>query len=288
MTVHIDILDACYILVFTAVPHLLQSIMSTAEDIAKAARQAYEDSQLVDASERDVALRSIAQHLSSHRDEILAANAKDMEAANALLEEGKLSSSLVSRLDLTRPGKFDAMLQGIQEVVDLPVPTGRTTYAKELDEGLELYRVTCPIGVLLVIFEARPEVVVNIAALAIKSGNAAILKGGKESLHTATLLASLIQQSLSAGKLPPALIQAVSTRGEISALLAQEKYIDLVMPRGGNALVQSVKDQTKIPVMGHADGICNIYLDEGADLEMAKRIVKDAKVRPIAVMTRII
>ncbi|KAI5451806.1 glutamate-5-semialdehyde dehydrogenase [Naganishia albida] len=251
--------------------------MSSAEEIAKAARQAYEDSQLVDASERDLALRSIADHLASHRDEILAANAKDMEAANALLAEGKLSSSLVSRLDLTRPGKFDAMLQGIQEVVDLPIPTGRTTYAKELDDGLELYRVTCPIGVLLVIFEARPEVVVNIAALAIKSGNAAILKGGKESLHTATLLASLIQQSLSSGKLPPALIQAVSTRGEISALLAQEKYIDLVMPRGGNALVQSVKDQTKIPVMGHADGICNIYVDEGADVEMAKRIVEDAK-----------
>ncbi|KAJ9127468.1 hypothetical protein QFC24_000877 [Naganishia onofrii] len=252
--------------------------MSSAEEIAKAARQAYEDSQLVDPSERDVALRSISQHLSEHRDEILAANAKDMDAAIALLAQGKLSASLVSRLDLTRPGKFDAMLQGIQEVVDLPLPTGRTTYAKELDEGLELYRVTCPIGVLLVIFEARPEVVVNIAALAIKSGNAAILKGGKESIHTATLLSSLIQQSLSSGKLPPALIQAVSSREEISALLSQEKYIDLVMPRGGNALVQSVKDQTKIPVMGHADGICNIYVDQGADLEMAKRIVKDAKV----------
>jgi glutamate-5-semialdehyde dehydrogenase len=252
--------------------------MSSAEEIAKAARQAYEDSQLVDPSERDVALRSISQHLSEHRDEILAANAKDMDAANALLAQGKLSASLVSRLDLTRPGKFDAMLQGIQEVVDLPLPTGRTTYAKELDQGLELYRVTCPIGVLLVIFEARPEVVVNIAALAIKSGNAAILKGGKESIHTATLLSSLIQQSLSSGKLPPALIQAVSSREEISALLSQEKYIDLVMPRGGNALVQSVKDQTKIPVMGHADGICNIYVDQGADLEMAKRIVKDAKV----------
>ncbi|KAJ9096343.1 hypothetical protein QFC21_005163 [Naganishia friedmannii] len=251
--------------------------MSSAEEIAKAARQAYEDSQLVDPSERDVALRSISQHLSEHRDEILAANAKDMDAANALLAQGKLSASLVSRLDLTRPGKFDAMLQGIQEVVDLPLPTGRTTYAKELDEGLELYRVTCPIGVLLVIFEARPEVVVNIAALAIKSGNAAILKGGKESIHTATLLSTLIQQSLSSGKLPPALIQAVSSREEITALLSQDKYIDLVMPRGGNALVQSVKDQTKIPVMGHADGICNIYVDEGADLEMAKRIVKDAK-----------
>lgn len=160
----------------------------------------------------------------------------------------------------------------------LPLPTGKTTYAKELDKGLELYRVTCPIGVLLVIFEARPEVVVNIAALAIKSGNAAILKGGKESVHTATLLSQVIQSALAKTKLPPACIQAVATRSEISQLLAQERYIDLVMPRGGNALVTSVKNQTKIPVMGHADGICSVYVDESVDEAMVERIVLDSKV----------
>jgi glutamate-5-semialdehyde dehydrogenase len=170
------------------------------------------------------------------------------------------------------------MLSGIDEVAALPLPTGKTTYAKELDEGLELFRVTCPIGVLLVIFEARPEVVVNIAALAIKSGNAAILKGGKESVHTATLLSNLIQKALSTTEFPSALIQSVATRSEISSLLAQDKYIDLVMPRGGNALVTSVKDQTKIPVMGHADGICSIYIDKEVDERMVERIVLDSKV----------
>lgn len=173
------------------------------------------------------------------------------------------------------------MLDGIDEVAELPLPTGRTTYAKELDEGLELYRVTCPIGVLLVIFEARPEVVVNIAALAIKSGNVAILKGGKESIHTATLLSQLIQKALSTTSFPSTLIQSVATRSEISQLLAQEKYIDLVMPRGGNALVTSVKNQTKIPVMGHADGICAVYVDKDVEEGMIERIVLDSKVSQI-------
>jgi glutamate-5-semialdehyde dehydrogenase len=201
------------------------------------------------------------------------------------VEAGKLSESLVSRLSLSRSGKFEAMLSGIDEVAELPIPTGKTTYAKELDEGLELYRVTCPIGVLLVIFEARPEVVVNIAALAIKSGNAAILKGGKESVHTATLLSNLIQKALATTEFPSTLIQSVATRSEISSLLAQDKYIDLVMPRGGNALVTSVKDQTKIPVMGHADGICSIYVDEKVDERMVERIVLDSKVSLIGMYT---
>lgn len=202
----------------------------------------------------------------------------------------------------------------------LPCPTDRVTYARELDEDLELYRVTCPIGVLLVIFEARPEVVVNIAALALKSGesssflsllsssfllytfelhepvvklklislslsafssllgNAAILKPGRESAHTTAILSSLIQQALAQTPFPATFIQTVSTRDEISALLSQDRYIDLVMPRGGAALVRSIKDQTKIPVMGHADGLCHLYLDESAVKEKAERVVVDSKV----------
>ena len=187
------------------------------------------------------------------------------------------------------------MLQGITDVAALPVPTGLVTFAKELSPGLELHRVTCPIGVLLVIFEARPEVVVNIAALAIKSGsssapssstssaddetgNAAILKGGKESLQTATLLSSLIAKALSTTSIPTTFVQSVSTRSEISSLLAQDRYIDLVMPRGGNELVRSIQNSTRIPVMGHADGICAVYLDESADQEKAVRVTVESKV----------
>ncbi|KIS02510.1 glutamate-5-semialdehyde dehydrogenase [Cryptococcus deuterogattii 2001/935-1] len=234
---------------------------SGAESIAIAARRAFEASQLVDPSERDVALKAIRETLQAAKDEILAANKKDMEAAEALAATGKLSSSLVSRLDLGRAGKFEAMLQGITDVAALPTPT-----------------VTCPVGVLLVIFEARPEVVVNIAALAIKSGNAAILKGGKESINTATLLSSLISQALATTSIPSAFVQSVSTRSEISSLLAQDKYIDLVMPRGGNELVKSIQNNTRIPVMGHADGICAVYLDKSAIQEKAVRIAVESKI----------
>ncbi|KAK6903930.1 glutamate-5-semialdehyde dehydrogenase [Kwoniella mangroviensis CBS 10435] len=250
---------------------------SVAEAIAKAARTAFEQSQLVDVSERDLALRAIREVLEEKKDEVLKANKADMEAAEGLLSQGKLSKSLVSRLDLSRPGKFDAMLQGISDVASLPVPTGQVTFAKEIGPGLDLHRVTCPIGVLLVIFEARPEVVVNIAALAIKSGNAAILKGGKESLRTATILSQLIAEALSKTSIPPTFIQSVSTRSEISSLLAQDRYIDLVMPRGGNELVRSIQNNTRIPVMGHADGICAVYVDQSAVEEKALRVVVESK-----------
>lgn len=266
---------------------------SGAEQIAQSARKAFQASQLVDPSERNVALEAIHRALSENQEAIIQANKKDMEAAEPLVAAGQLSSSLLSRLDLTRPGKFEAMLKGILEVKELGSPTDVCTFAKELDTGLDLYRVTCPIGVLLVIFEARPEVVVNIAALAIKSGklslhqsqqlaynagNAAILKGGKESVHSTTLLSSLISKALATTSLPQEFVQSVTTRSEISGLLAQDRYIDLVMPRGGNALVESIKNQTRIPVMGHADGICAVYVDESAVEDKALAVVVESKV----------
>lgn len=139
--------------------------------------------------------------------------------------------------------------------------------------------MTCPIGVLLVIFEARPEVVVNIASLAIKSGNAAILKPGKETTFTSALLSGLIQQALATTRFPKEFIQTVESREDVKALLDQDRYIDLVMPRGGKELVRGIKESTKIPVMGHADGVCHAFLDASASEETAKRVVVDAKVR---------
>ncbi|KAH7922314.1 gamma-glutamyl phosphate reductase [Leucogyrophana mollusca] len=169
------------------------------------------------------------------------------------------------------------MLQGIQDVANLPDPTGVVSYASQLDDELELYRVSCPIGVLLVIFEARPEVVVNIAALAIKSGNAAILKGGKESNRTTQLLSKAIALGLAQTSLPSTYVQAIQTRAEVSALLDLDQYIDLVIPRGSNSLVKNIQNNTRIPVMGHADGLCHVYLDESADLQKALRVVVDSK-----------
>ncbi|KIY68894.1 glutamate-5-semialdehyde dehydrogenase [Cylindrobasidium torrendii FP15055 ss-10] len=242
-----------------------------AEAIAKAAKEAFQASQLVDGAERTKALRAMRGVLEESREVVLEANREDVEAARPTT-----SPALLSRLTLT-PEKFASMLDGISDVAALPSPTDVITYATELDEGLELYRVSCPIGVLLVIFEARPEVVVNIAALGVKSGNAAILKGGKESARTTKVLARLIAQALSTTQLPSTYIQAIETREEVGGLLQQDKYIDLVIPRGSNALVRSIQNGTRIPVMGHADGLCAVYLDESADVGKAVGVVVDSK-----------
>ncbi|GAA5984575.1 hypothetical protein JCM11641_006555 [Rhodosporidiobolus odoratus] len=252
--------------------------MSSAEEIARSAKQAYNDSQLLDGAERHKALLALKDALTTHKDVIIAANKLDLEAAKEAVASGAMSNSLLTRLDLLSSAtKYDDMLQGILDVDSLADPTGQVTYAKKLDEGLELYRVTCPIGVLLVIFEARPEVIVNITALAIKSGNAAILKGGKESNHTQAVMTRVIQSALSATKLPPAYIQTVSSRNEIASLLSQDRYIDLVIPRGSNSLVRSIQNGTRIPVMGHADGICAVYVDESAVEAKAINVVVDSK-----------
>ncbi|KAF8661289.1 hypothetical protein AX16_001388 [Volvariella volvacea WC 439] len=248
-----------------------------AEDIAKAAKTAFEQSQLVPSDERIKALHAIRNELANLKNEILAANKEDLQAAQVEVNAGRMSESLLKRLDLGKGDKWDSMLQGVLDVAVLPDPTGKVTYASELDDGLELYRVTCPIGVLLVIFEARPEVVVNIAALAIKSGNAAILKGGKESNRTTILLAKAISAGLSKTSLPDTYVQTIQTRAEVSSLLQLDQHIDLVIPRGSNSLVRSIQNSTRIPVMGHADGLCNVYLDESAVLEKAIRIVVDSK-----------
>ncbi|THU91534.1 gamma-glutamyl phosphate reductase [Dendrothele bispora CBS 962.96] len=250
---------------------------SDAHKIAKAAKYAFENSQLIPASERVKALQEIRNVLDANKTEILEANKLDLQAARLEVEAGRMSESLMKRLDLGKGDKWDSMSQGISDVAGLPDPTGSVSYASELDDGLELYRVSCPIGVLLVIFEARPEVVVNIASLAIKSGNAAILKGGKESSRTTSLLSKAISTGLAKTSLPETYIQTVQTRAEVSSLLELDQYIDLVIPRGSNSLVRNIQNSTRIPVMGHADGLCSVFLDETADVEKAVRIVVDSK-----------
>lgn len=228
-------------------------------------------------SDRDLALTAIHAALQDNRDAILAANRKDMSAASELVAHGRLSQSLVKRLDLSKAGKWEDMLAGIEQVRGLPDPVGNITLATKLDDGLDLYRVTSPIGVLLVIFEARPEVIANIASLALKSGNAVILKGGKESVNSFAAIAKVVREALSTTKIPPGAVQLVESREEVNSLLDQDQYIDLVIPRGGNELVRYIKEHTRIPVMGHADGLCGIYVAQDADLQKARDIVLDAK-----------
>ncbi|CAG8470665.1 1604_t:CDS:2 [Racocetra persica] len=241
--------------------------------IAINARETSNKLRYLTATERSLALNKIKAALENNKHDIFKANEQDKLNADKLVKAGTLSASLFKRLDLEKGDKFATMLQGISDIDRLPDPIEQITYSSKLDEGLELYRVTCPVGVLLVIFEARPEVVVNITALAIKSGNAAILKGGKESNLTLTALFSAIQSALNDTAIPPNAIQLVKTRDEIENLLDQDKYIDLVIPRGSNSLVRYIQGKTRIPVLGHADGLCTVYVDKDSDLDKAIRVV---------------
>lgn len=245
-----------------------------AESIAKDANSAFSHLKTLSNEQRSSALQKIHAALQKNKDQILEANKVDMD--NAV--ENKLSSSLIKRLDLSNSGKFDSMLQGILDVAALTDPVGKCTLAKKIDEGLNLYRISAPIGVLLIIFESRPEVIANITALAIKSGNAAILKGGKESYQTFKIMSDIVNKTLaSETDVPGPAIQLIQSREEIGDLLLQDKYIDLVIPRGSNELVRHIKSNTKIPVLGHADGICSIYVDKEADLDKATRVLVDSK-----------
>ncbi|KAJ5295183.1 hypothetical protein PENANT_c048G07880 [Penicillium antarcticum] len=250
---------------------------SAAIDVARSASLASRRLATLSNAARNEALTALHHALDVNREIILAANAKDLEAANRAADSGDLSHSVIKRLDLSRPGKYDDMLEGILSVRDLEDPVGKVTLRTLLDDGLTLERISCPIGVLLIIFEARPEVIANIAALAIKSGNAAILKGGKESMESFAAIAKVVSEAIAGSQVPVASVQLVKTRDAVSSLLAQDALIDLVIPRGSNELVRFVKDNTKIPVLGHADGLCSAYIHSDANTETAMKVIVDSK-----------
>ncbi len=226
---------------------------------------------------KDKALLLVAENIEKNKDKIFEANRQDLESAKNLVESGEITSSTFNRLKLDE-NKMRDMVQGIKDIVSLENPVGKVLLKRELDEGLVLTKTSCPIGVLGIIFEARPDVISQISALAIKSSNAVILKGGKESINTNKMIMSVIQEALdSVPEFPKNVLNQVFTREDVAEMLKQDKYIDLIIPRGGNKLVKFIKENTKIPVLGHADGICHIFADESADLEKAKKIIIDAK-----------
>lgn len=228
---------------------------------------------------KNKALLEVANALddAENRKKIFEANKKDLEFAKELVEKGELTQATFNRLKLDE-NKMRDMIQGIKDISKLEDPVNKNLFVRELDKGLTLYKVSCPIGVLGIIFEARPDVISQISALAIKSSNAVILKGGKESKNTNTVILEVINSALNKIKeFPENFLNQVYTREDVAKMLEADKYIDLIIPRGGNRLVKFIKSNTKIPVLGHADGICHIYVDESADLEKAKRIVIDAK-----------
>ena len=222
--------------------------------------------------QRQEALLAMAEALEQQRDLILKANQADREAA----EQEQLAPALLSRLKLDGP-KLDGAIAGIRQLAQLADPLAQRQLHRALDEGLVLERVSVPLGVVGVIFEARPDAVMQIAALAIRSGNGAILKGGREANRSCSAILGALQQGLSRSSVHPDVLALLTSREESLALLKLEGLVDLIIPRGSNALVQFIQDNTRIPVLGHADGICHLYIDRQVDLDQAVTVAVDSK-----------
>ncbi len=228
--------------------------------------------------QRDGALVAIAEALVAGKEGILAANVLDMEEA----KEAGIAAPILKRLKFDDK-KLEEVVSGLYELAKLPDPLGKVGFERELDQGLTLVKESCSIGVIGVIFEARPDAMVQISGLCLKSGNCAILKGGSEAMRTNKALFSTIYKAAVEAGMPEAAMFQVEAREEINELLHCHESVDLIIPRGSNSFVRYIMDHSKIPVMGHADGICHVYADKEADIEKAIGVIVDAKTQYVAV-----
>ncbi len=245
---------------------------------AAAAKQASYAMAALDGPTKDNALQAVAAALLSNAKAIVSANEADL----ALARDEKLATPLLKRLVFDRR-KLEDTVDGVRSTMSLPDPVGKMLMATELDEGLELFRISCPIGVMGIIFESRPDALVQISTLCLKSGNAVLLKGGHEATHTNRILFEIIRDASLAAGMPEGWIHLMEGREEVNAMLSLEEYVDLIIPRGSNAFVRYIMDHSRIPVMGHADGICHAYVDAAADIERAVPLVFDSKTQYAAV-----
>lgn len=232
---------------------------------------------------KDRALAAMAQALDSNREKLISANKKDLAAAEKLVEAGKLPKALIKRLKVDDV-KIDEMIAGIKDVIKFEDPVGKTLSALELDSGLELFQVSCPIGLIGVIFESRPDVVPQIMSLCLKSGNATIFKGGSEAAHSNRTIFDVLVNAIEGTEgMPAGAFALMETREEVNEMLRLDDYINLIIPRGSNEFVKYIQDNTRIPVLGHSAGICHVYVDCEADIEKALDVCYDAKVQYPAV-----
>lgn len=221
---------------------------------------------------RNRILINVKEALINNKEKIFEANKNDLQAAN----DNNIPPSVIKRLKFDE-NKLNDVVKGIDELVKLDDPVGKVLMARQLDEGLRLYRISCPIGVIGIIFEARPDALVQISSLCIKSGNCAVLKGGKETAKTNKVLFDIIYNTAVESGAPKGALLQAQLHNEIDELLSCNKSVDLLIPRGSNQFVQYIMNNTKIPVMGHADGVCHTYIDKDADFDKALSIVVDAK-----------
>lgn len=244
--------------------------MSDARETARAARQASFALAASPAQVRNGALLVVADALEAHRGEIFAANRLDLSDA------AELAAPVKKRLRFDE-AKLTDVLSGLRALAAMEDPISHEQLRTELADGLVLSRVSCPIGVVGVIFESRPDALVQIAGLCMKSGNAVLLKGGREALHTNAALYAVLKAASEAAGLPAGWAGLLTTREDVGEMLRLDEEIDLIIPRGSNAFVRYIMDNTRIPVLGHSDGVCHLYLHEDADPDMAARVVVDAK-----------
>ncbi|PCI28288.1 MAG: glutamate-5-semialdehyde dehydrogenase [SAR324 cluster bacterium] len=254
----------------------MSSTQTSKSTVAQAARKISPKLSNLSGAEKDQLLLKISENLKNNKQRIIEANQKDVQAAQKMVDQGELSTPLLNRLILT-DDKIAQLSTYLEEVAKLDDPIGKKQFAMKLAEGLELERISCPLGVVAIIFESRPEVVIQVTALSLKSGNAVILKGGREASHSNRVLFELIEEVLKEMDLLGA-VNLIETRDDVANLLDQEAYIDLIIPRGGNEFVRYIQENTKIPVLGHSSGICHIYVDQQFDLAMATKVSVDAKV----------
>ena len=247
-------------------------------EAAKKAKAASAVLARVSTEEKNRALTLVARAIEANAEKVFGANGKDLDAARPRVETGEMAESLYRRLKLDK-GKLRDIVAGIEQVAALEDPVGQVTLATELDEGLRLYRVNCPVGVVGVVFESRPDALTQVSSLCLKSGNAVLLKGGREAEHSNRALFEIIQTAITDAGLPAGMMVLLESREDVNEMLKAEGFVDLIIPRGSNALVRYVQQNTVIPVLGHAEGICHIYVDRAADLDKAFEIALDAKLQ---------
>ncbi len=250
-------------------------------DIRQKEERAKEASIMMSAVSGDAknkALGKIAEALEQGQSDIIAANRTDMKIA----QREKLAAPLLKRLKF-EGDKISEVCDGLKSLIGLPDPVGRTLSAMELDKGLELYQVSCPIGVIGIVFESRPDALVQISSLCLKSGNAVLMKGGSEAANTNRILADIINEASAGAGIPDGWLTLLEARSDVTEMLGMDEYIDLVIPRGSNEFVRHIMQNTNIPVLGHAEGICHVYIDSPAQIEMAVKVTVDSKTQYVAV-----
>ena len=251
--------------------------------IAKRAREASRSLARLSGERRNAILLAAADAIEAARAQILEANALGCRTTEPDVAAGKMSSAMFKRLRVTESGIAE-MAMRVREVARLDDPLGRTLMSTELDDNLTLFRESCPLGVVGVIFESRPEVVPQLASLALKSGNALILKGGAEAAHTNDVLVTIWRAALEKfSEVPADSVQLLQSRADVLELLSLDRDVDLIIPRGSYELVHFIMEHSRIPVLGHGEGICHVYVDRSADIEKAIEIAYDAKVQYPAV-----